>query len=176
MTLRERAKFQSKAMQLSTNRVNFTNSTVAQFNYVEFLSQFRSRRRGTHNYGNILRLHNDDVAFSAVETESSTKIKFQHVLSKCLKYKRALVLYVPPKNLTSNIPKSSQWYRYVIFVLYKRNQIILVQCNLKMLSIEIQVYLRSKTTVLCTINVTNGVTKGSVYTSTYRLHYHCIHK
>ncbi|XP_026732319.1 formin-2-like isoform X2 [Trichoplusia ni] len=152
-------------MQLSTNRVNFTNSTVAQFNYVEFLSQYRSRRRGTHNYGNILRLHNDDVASSVVETESSTKIKFHRFLSKCLKYKRALVLYVPPKKLTTKVPKTSQWYRYVIFVLYKGNQIILVQCDIKMLSIEIQVFLRSKTTVLCTINVTNGVTKGSMYTS-----------
>lgn len=138
-------------MQLSTTRVNFTNASVAQFNYVTFLSQFRSRRKGVQDIGNIVRLHNDD--FALLTAEVSPKTKFRRAVSKCLKNNHALVVYVPRKRLTMNVPKPLQWYRFVMFVLNRENHKMQIECDMKTSAIVIQVYIQSETTILCTVNV-----------------------
>lgn len=141
----------SKAMQLSTNRVNFTNSSVAQFNYVTFLSQFRSRRKGVQDIGNIVRLHNDD--FALLKAEVSPKIKLLRAVSKCLINNRALVLYVPPKKLKMFAPKTMQWYRFQMLVLKRENYKVHLECDLKISVMVIKVLINSEANVLCTIYV-----------------------
>ncbi|XP_075974205.1 formin protein cappuccino isoform X2 [Anticarsia gemmatalis] len=149
-------------MQLSTNRVNFTNTSVAQFNYVTFLSQFRSRKKGVQDIGSVLRLHNDD--FALMSAGFAPKIKFQRAVSKCFPSNRALVVYVPQKKLTMNVPKSLQWYRFVMFVLNRENQKIQIECDMKMSVIEVNVYFKCVKAVVCTINTSKDcyTSRGSV--------------
>lgn len=140
-------------MQLSTNRVNFTNNSVAQFNYVTFLSQFRSRRKGLQDIGNIVRLHNDD--FALLKAEVSPKYKLLQT-SKCVKNDRALVLYVRQKKLRLNATKHLQWYRFQMFVLNSENHKVHIECDLIMAAMEVQVYIRVETTVVCELNLSRG--------------------
>lgn len=150
-------------MQLSTNRVNFTNASVAQFNYVKFLSQFRSRKNGVQDIGNILRLHNNGFALKGGFT---TKVKFRRAVSKCLHKNRALVLYVAQKKLIMKIPKCLQWYRFVILVLIGENHKILIEFDIKMSMITINFYI-SEIAALWTINTVKSgiITKSNVHTS-----------
>lgn len=153
-------------MQLSTNRVNFTNTSVAQFNYVTFLSHFRSRKKGVQDIGNIVRLHND--GYTTLKG-FSLKTKFQRAVSKCLEKNRAVVLYVRRK-LRINVPQDLQWYRFVIFVLNKGNEKIVFECDMRTCVIIMNVYIKRET-ALCTMNTAEFCfnSQGNVHKSKFSM-------
>lgn len=117
--------------------------------------------------GNIVRLHNDDYAL--LRAEITPKIKLLRAVSKCLINNRALVLYVPPKKLRMNVPKTSQWYRFQFLVLNKKSYKVHIECDLMMSVIVIKVNCQSETTVLCTINVSSSTlpSKGLLHKCTF---------
>lgn len=117
--------------------------------------------------GNIVRLHNDD--FALIKAEITPKIKLLRAVSKCLSNSRALSLYVPPKKLTMNVPKTLQWYRFQMFVLNRENYKVHLECDLKMALIVIKVYINSESIVLCTIHVSRNclASKEVLHKSTF---------
>lgn len=120
-------------MQLSTNRVNFTNSSVSQFNYVKFLSKFRSSHKDVHDLNTILGLH------SAVDISDYDIISDVNVLLEP-KYKRAiwqnknsksLVPFVSRKKLKFYGEKYCQWYKCVILFVKNEDFVVEISCDLK---------------------------------------------
>lgn len=116
-------------MQLSTNRVNFTTTTVAQFNYMKFLSQFRSKdKKDVQNIVTILGLHTDDVAiFDISECEYEEPKQCSALESRVFK---SLIPYVT-KKLSFNLSRNSNW-SLVEFDLYKNTKII---CDFKTMAL-----------------------------------------
>lgn len=90
-------------MQLPTNRVNFTTSSVAQFNYARFLTKSQSPQKGITDIVTVLGVHSD--SFAALD-----KTLFQCKIKKITR-NRSLVLFVPLKNVEFNIRKPKNWFR-----------------------------------------------------------------
>lgn len=104
-------------MQLSTNRVNFTNSSIAQFNYVKFLNKHRDTQEGINDIVTILGLHTEE--HTAFETEIKFTSKSDPLILNTVNANKKLIVYVPKKepsiNFLYNIPV--QWFRYTMYVL-----------------------------------------------------------
>lgn len=113
-------------MQLSTNRVNFTTASVAQFNYMKFLSQFRSKdKKDVQDIVTILGLHTDDVAtFDKFYISDYAAPKYYCVLEN--RTRQSLVPYVT-KKLSFNIEKTSKWFHVIIDI----NPNIKMECDLR---------------------------------------------
>lgn len=113
-------------MQISTNRVNFTNSSVAHFNYVKFLGQQRSTEKGVQDIVTILGLHTDEITLNTGLVSASRRYRSA---SRRLK-KRTLAL-VSVKKLYFKMLKTVQWYRSVLLVLNCDRQRIKVKSDLR---------------------------------------------
>lgn len=122
-------------MQLSTNRVNFTSSSVAQINYVEFLNKSRTTKKGVQDIVTILGLHTDE-AFS-YNTQKKTKLLWQRSVTRCLKNKYAVMAYVPLKSLKINFEKTLRWFQYVFLYFNQGEHKIAISCDMKMAIIKI---------------------------------------
>ncbi|XP_013179598.1 PREDICTED: formin-2 isoform X2 [Papilio xuthus] len=101
-------------MQLATSRVNFTNSSVAQYNYVKLLNKPNSAERGVHNIVTVLGLHSDDFALVDFDTKVKRARRKLFRKTQLLDDDRTLVPYVR-KTLTINMDRAVEWFRIVIF-------------------------------------------------------------
>lgn len=96
-------------MQLATNRMNFTTSSVAEFNYARFLIKSQSAEKGIADIVTVLGVHSD--SFAALDkTLSFISRRFQCKIKK-IRRKRALVLFVPLKKVKFNSLKHESWFR-----------------------------------------------------------------
>lgn len=95
-------------MRLSTNRVNFTNSYVAQFNYVKFLCKYQSKRKGIQDIVTILGLHSDEIASYDIQS-----VKTDDCCVKLQWSQNSLVLCVS-KKLCIYFERTMQWYVVVL--------------------------------------------------------------
>lgn len=120
-------------MQLSTNRVNFTNTSVSQFNYVKFLSKFRSsRHRDVQDIKTILGLHSEDLSYYDIISVAGAiiKPKYQRALSK-YKNNKSIVPFVSSKKLKFYVEKCFLWYQCVIVVVKRDGFVTEISCDLK---------------------------------------------
>lgn len=101
-------------MQLATSRVNFTNSSVAQYNYVKLLNKPNSAERGVHNILTVLGLHSDDFALVDLDTKVRRARRKFYRKTTLLENDRTLVPYVR-KTMTINMDRAVEWFRIVIF-------------------------------------------------------------
>ncbi|XP_061704106.1 formin-2-like isoform X1 [Cydia pomonella] len=134
-------------MQLATNRVNFTSSSRAHFNYVKLLSKYRDAQEGIQGIVTILGLHNEE--YTAFAEYKFIPKNFT------VKFTRALVLYVPRKLpiLTFVIPVYSQ---YTLFVVKMERGELIVLCDIK------RVVLIVKYVKKCPVMYVIRVPKGSL--------------
>lgn len=96
-------------MQLSTNRMNFTTSSVAQFNYARFLIKSQSTQKGITDIVTVLGVHSD--GFAALDKTLSFISRRLQCKVKKIRKKRALVLFVPLKKVRFNGHKPESWFR-----------------------------------------------------------------
>ncbi|XP_026752070.2 formin-2-like isoform X2 [Galleria mellonella] len=114
-------------MQLSASRVNLTNSSVAHFNYVKFLSHRYTEEKSAQDVVSIFGLHSEEF----VTINAGLVSQRIRSTAKRNKNRRALVLYVPPKILTLNFNKPEHWYNFIMLTVAKKYYTIKIQCNLK---------------------------------------------
>lgn len=112
-------------MQISTSRVNFTNSSVAHFNYVKFLGQHRSAEKGVQDIVTILGLHTDEITINTGLVSAARRFRSASRRSR----KRDWVL-VALNTLRFKIERSSQWCRSVIITMKSERQRVKVECDL----------------------------------------------
>lgn len=96
-------------MQLTTSRMNFTTSSVAQFNYARFLTKSLSPQKGITDIVTVLGIHSD--GFAALDKTLSFISRRLQCKIKILRKKRALVLFVPLKKMRFNSHKPESWFR-----------------------------------------------------------------
>ncbi|KAI8422362.1 hypothetical protein MSG28_006223 [Choristoneura fumiferana] len=118
-------------MQLSTNRVNFTNSSIAQFNYVKFLSKHRDTQDGINDIVTILGLHTEE--HTAFETEFKFTSKSDPVIIDIVNTNKELMVYEPKKqpSITFFYDIPVQWFRYTMFVLNGEKRRIKVKSDVR---------------------------------------------
>lgn len=95
-------------MQLSTNRVNFTQSSVAQFNYARFLTKSSSTQKGIADIVTVLGVHSD--GFPVLDKSLSVISRLETKIRKSGK-NRAVVLFVPPKKVRFKIYRPESWFQ-----------------------------------------------------------------
>lgn len=118
-------------MQLSTTRVNFTNASVSQFNYVKFLSKFRSSHKDVHDLNTILGLHSVDLLHYDIISANDPLLKPEHQSFCKNKHINTLVPFVHPNTLKCKVEKCSQWYKCVILHLKYDGYVIKVCSDLR---------------------------------------------
>lgn len=134
-------------MQLSTNRVNFTTSSVAQFNYARFLTKSSSTQKGISDIVNVLGVHCD--GFAAFEkTRSVISWRLANKV-RILRKSRALVLFVPPKKVKFKIDKPESWCRIELTHMKLYCGFISTECNFW--TGEIMCFFKNKTLKYYTI-------------------------
>ncbi|XP_030027501.2 formin-2 isoform X2 [Manduca sexta] len=145
-------------MHFSANRVNFTSSSVAQINYVEFLNKFRSTKQGIQDIVTILGVHTDDVFSSG--TKKTPKALWRRSFYKCIKKKDSLVPYTRVKKLKFQFGRTSQWLSVAVLVINKSNSKMYINCDLKVGLIEIRFYVCKNGHTLYDIKVTKTIYCG----------------
>lgn len=120
-------------MQLSTSRVNFTNTSVSQLNYVKFLSK-RSSQKGVQDIVTILGLHTDDATTFCVTNTSEEKLCLVHAVEKIHYW--SLVPY-HPKQLKYNFIRPSEWFKTVLLVENHSNYVTRIECDLRSGTIDV---------------------------------------
>ncbi|XP_028175572.1 protein cappuccino isoform X2 [Ostrinia furnacalis] len=112
-------------MQISTNRVNFTNSSVAHFNYVKFLGQHRIADKGVQDIVTILGLHTDEITINTGLVSAARRFR-----SASRRAKKCAWVLVPLKKLSYRIERTTQWCKTVILVMNSERQRIKVESDL----------------------------------------------
>lgn len=118
-------------MQLSTSRVNFTNTSVSQFNYVKFLSKFRSSRKDVHDLNTILGLHYVDLSHYDIISDDDPLLKHEHQPSCQSKNINSLVPFLHPKKLKFKVEKNPQWHKCVVLHVKRNGYVMEISCDLR---------------------------------------------
>ncbi|XP_061380835.1 formin-2 isoform X1 [Danaus plexippus] len=137
-------------MQLSSNRVNFSNSAT-HFNYVQLLSKDRPARKRIQDIVTLLGLHSDHVAiFSAVESPLD---KARHKLKNISSAKSALVLHVT-KNLRIFFVKPVLWLK-LSFNIYGKYTDMAIEWDLETRTVTVLSSCRGRRRYLWIINISS---------------------
>lgn len=116
-------------MQLTTNRMNFTTSSVAQFNYARFLTKSQSPQKGITDIVTVLGIHSD--GFAALDKTLSFISRRLQCKIKKIRKKRALVLYVPLTKVRFNSHKPESWFRIELNQMELHCGHISVECDFR---------------------------------------------
>lgn len=130
---------QNFKMQLSTSRMNFTTSSVAQFNYVQFVNKFRSSRKNFQDIVTVLGLHTDDIQILNLEELKEKRVR-HNLVSKREKRNLDLVLY-RVKKMTFQIRKTALWFRIAFIAINQPGYSFKIIYDLKMASIVTEVFI-----------------------------------
>ncbi|CAG9785527.1 unnamed protein product [Diatraea saccharalis] len=114
-------------MQFATSRVNFTNSSIAHFNYVKFFGQHSCPEKGVQDIVTILGLHSDEI--TSINTGLVSASRRHRSASRRLK-RRALVI-VPQRKLNFTLHKPVRWSKSVIVIVNDERRKIKVECDLR---------------------------------------------
>lgn len=125
-------------MQLSTNRVNFTSSSVAHFNYIKLLST-RYRENNINDIVSVLGLQTDEV----VTIKAGYASQRQRSRSRRKNREQDLMVFAQPKKLTMKFSKQRLWYRVPVVVVNQKCYVFRVVCDLRTSVIEISVETKS---------------------------------
>lgn len=137
-------------MQLSSNRVNFSNSAT-HFNYVQLLSKDRPARKRIQDIVTLLGLHSDHVAiFSAVDSPLD---KARHKLKDISSAKSALVLHVT-KNLRIFFVKPVLWLK-LSFNIYGKYTDMAIEWDLETRTVTVLSSCRGRRRYLWIINISS---------------------
>lgn len=133
-------------MQLSSNRVYFTYSSVSQYNYGKFLSHPRGTSvEGINDIVTVLGLHRKDTCYS-----KSTVVVGKKWRSKAsrLRVLKSIVPYKPLKRLKFNCD-TTQWFRgQLLFVVKNEYHRVLFEFDLRFGSVTMCFYRKSDVGVL----------------------------
>lgn len=144
-------------MQISTNRVNFTNSSVAHFNYVKFLGQQRSTEKGVQDIVTILGLHTDEITLSTGLVSASRRLR-----SASRKLKKRTLALVPISKFYYKIERTVQWYQSVLFVMNSNRQRIKVECDIRIGIVTMECKLKTKYVItIKKYNLQKAMARGS---------------
>ncbi|KAI5638817.1 formin-like domain-containing protein [Phthorimaea operculella] len=113
-------------MQLATSRVNFTTTSVAQFNYAQFLRHQGTTHKGVEDIVNVLGIHSED--FATLDKTLAFITKKLRSKIRILRNKRALLA---EKTVKFNFEKSIEWFLFLVLVIQFENHQIRIICDWK---------------------------------------------
>lgn len=148
-------------MQISTSRVNFTSSSVAQINYVEFVNKFRTTKKGVQDIVTILGVHTEDV-FTKTK-KKSPKSLWRLSLDKCLIKKSkqnqlALVKCVPLQRIKVNFERTLEWFQSVILNINNNGYNTEMRCDLRMALLKTKLWMKNERLYVFVLQQSNRVT------------------